>query len=253
MTPSSAHRALPRGRRDLLTRTALCGALMGVVALASPAAALPSLGGTPQVNAGGGAPSIVANPGEMDITLHGARTVIDWASYNVAGGETVKYTFDARNWIVLNRINSSDAPTVSGNIVGQVNGTFGGNIWFASKNGMIFGSGAQVDAGGILISAASPDLAGFLNPNNLTFTFPGTELINQPGVIMKTGTSINGHGGLVALIAPTVVTEAGTSVTGANGSSVLYGATNGFQLHLTQNVQGDLDLVDFLIPSSDTR
>ncbi|HXA40663.1 MAG TPA: filamentous hemagglutinin N-terminal domain-containing protein, partial [Phenylobacterium sp.] len=252
MTPSPARRTLRRGRRDLLTRTALCSALIGVVALATPAAALPSLGGNPQVNAGGGAPSIVANPGEMDITLHGARTVIDWASYNVAGGETVKYTFDARNWIVLNRVNSTDTPTVSGNIVGQVNGTFGGNIWFASKNGMIFGSGAQVDAGGILVSAASPDLAGFLDPNNLTFTFPGTELVDQPGVVMKAGSSINGHGGLVALIAPAVVTEAGTSVTGANGSSVLYGATNGFQLHLTQTVQGDLDLVDFLIPSSDS-
>jgi len=259
MTSSPAHRPLHRGRGELLARTALCGALMGLAALATPALAtppptptLPVLGGGPQVNAGGGLPNIVANPGELDITLHGARTVIDWASYNVAGGETVKYTFDSRNWIVLNRINSSDVPTVSGTIVGQVGGTFGGNIWFASKNGMIFGSGAQVDAGGILVSAASPDLAGFLDPSNLTFNFPGTELIDQPGIVMQTGTSINGHGGLVALIAPTVVTAAGTSVTGANGSSVLYGATNGYQLHLTQNVQGDLDLVDFLIPSSES-
>ncbi|HZZ30650.1 MAG TPA: filamentous hemagglutinin N-terminal domain-containing protein, partial [Phenylobacterium sp.] len=251
MLPSTAHQPQRRVRRDLLTRTALCSALIGIAALASPAAALPSLGGTPQVNTGGGAPTIVANPGEMDVTLHGARTVIDWASYNVAGGETVKYTFDARSWIVLNRINSSDVPMVSGNIVGMVNGSYGGNIWFASKNGMIFGSGAQVDAGGILVSAASPDLAGFLDPNNLNFNFPGTELIDQPGIVMQTGASINGHGGLIALIAPTVVTAAGTAVTGSNGSSVLYGATNGFQLHLTQNVQGDLDLVDFLIPTSD--
>lgn len=252
MTLSPAQRPPRKSRRDLLTRTALCGAVIGFAAFALPALALPSLGGAPQVNAGGGAPSIVAGPAEMDIGLHGARTVIDWASYNVAAGETVKYSFDSRNWIVLNRINSSDIPTVSGSIVGQVNGTFGGNIWFASKNGMIFGSGAQVDAGGILVSAAAPDLAGFLDPNNLTFNFPGTELIDQPGVVMQTGASINGHGGLVALIAPTVVTNAGASVTGANGSSVLYGATNGYQLHLTQNVQGDLDLVDFLIPSSDS-
>ena len=249
MTLSPAR--LPRGRRDLLGRTALCGALLGAVAVYSPAIALPALGGSPQVNTGGSLPTIVSNPGEMDVTLNGARTVIDWSSYNVAAGETVKYTFDARNWIVLNRINSSDPPTVSGNIVGQVNGQYGGNIWFASKNGMIFGAGAQVDAGGILVSAAAPDLAGFLDPNSLSFNFPGTELIDQPAVTMQTGSSINGHGGLVALIAPTVVTQAGTSVTGLNGSSVLYGATTGYQLHLTQTVQGDLDLVDFLIPSAD--
>ncbi|THD66088.1 hypothetical protein, partial [Phenylobacterium sp.] len=106
MTSSPAHRPLRRGRQDLLGRTALCGALMGLAALATPAAALPSLGGSPQVNAGGGLPNIATKPGEMDITLNGARTVIDWASYNVAGGETVQYTFGARNWIVLNRINS---------------------------------------------------------------------------------------------------------------------------------------------------
>ncbi|HEX3367348.1 filamentous hemagglutinin N-terminal domain-containing protein [Phenylobacterium sp.] len=251
MTSSAAHRPPRRGRRDLLAQTALCGALLGFAALTTPAVALPSLGGSPQVNAGGGQPNIVTGPSELDVTLHGPRTVIDWASYNVAGGETVKYTFDSRNWIVLNRINSTDTPTVSGNIVGQVGGSFGGNIWFASKNGMIFGSGAQVDAGGILVSAATPDLAGFLDPNNLTFNFPGTEVIAQPSVVMQTGSSINGHGGLVALIAPSVVTAANTAVTGANGSSVLYGATTGYQLHLTQTVQGDLDLVDFLVPSSD--
>ena len=251
MTPSAAYRPLRR-RSDLLTRTALCGALLGFAAIAAPAAALPSLGGSPQVNAGGGQPNIVTGPSELDVTLHGPRTVIDWASYNVAGGETVKYTFDSRNWIVLNRINSTDVPTVSGNIVGQVGGSFGGNIWFSSKNGMIFGSGAQVDAGGILVSAATPDLAGFLDPNNLAFNFPGTELIAQPSVVMQTGSSINGHGGLVALIAPSVVTGANTAVTGANGSSVLYGATTGYQLHLTQNVKGDLDLVDFLVPSGDS-
>jgi filamentous hemagglutinin family protein len=252
MTPPPARRPLGQGRRELLGRTALCGALMGLAALATPASALPSLGGSPQVSTGGGLPSIVAKPGELDITLNGARTVIDWASYNVAGGETVAYAFGARNWIVLNRINSSDTPTVSGTITGQVNGAFGGNIWFASKNGMIFGSGAQVDAGGILVSAASPDLAGFLDPNNLNFNFPGTELVDQPGIVMQTGSSINGHGGLVALVSPTVVTAAGTSVTGSNGSSVLFGATNGYQLHLTQTVQGDLDLVDFLIPDSNS-
>jgi filamentous hemagglutinin family protein len=235
-----------RGRGELFGRTALCGALLGL-AVAGPALALPVLGGAPQVNAGGAPPVIASLPGETDVALHAPRTVIDWTTYNVGAGEKVAYTFDTRNWIVLNRINDSKVPEVDGTITGTVNGAFGGNIWFAAKNGMIFGNGAKVDAGGILVSAAAPEITSFLDPANTTFSFPGSELLDVPAVGMTTGSSITGHGGLVALIAPEVVTQAGTSVTGQNGSSVLYGAAVGYTLRLAQNAPGDFDLVDFII------
>ena len=250
-TSNAGHRATQRRQRDLLGRTALCGVALGVAAiLASPALALPVPGGTPQVNVGGALPSIVSNNTETDVTLKGARTVIDWASYNIGVGQTVKYTFDARSWIVLNRIFSAAPPNVSGVVEGRVGSAYGGNIWFASRNGMIFGSGAKIDAGGILISTAAPDLAGFLDPSNLSFNFTGSGVVDTSAITMRAGSSINGHGGLVALIAPSIVTEAGSSVNGLNGSSVLYGATKGYQVHLTEGTPGDLDLVDFMIPDS---
>jgi filamentous hemagglutinin family protein len=247
MTASPARHTLRSIRRDLLGRTALCGALMGFVAIASPSAALPVWTGQSQVN-GGGMPTISSTAGTTNVGLNAPRTVIDWSTYNVAAGEAVNYNFSARNWIVLNRIQDKMAPTVAGTITGNVNGAFGGNIWFASHSGMIFGAGAQVDAGGILVSTAAPDIATFLDPKNLTFVFPGDEVINQPAIGMLPGSSINGHGGLVAIIAPTIITGSGTSVTGQNGSSVLYGAATGFRLTLIQNA-GDFDLVDFIIPS----
>jgi filamentous hemagglutinin family protein len=247
---TAGYRATQRRQRDLLSRTALCGVLIGAAAaLASPAWALPVPGGTPQVNVGGALPTIANNNTETDVTLKGARTVIDWASYNVGVGQTVKYTFDARSWIVLNRIQSAAAPTISGVVEGLVGGTYGGNIWFASRSGMIFGSGAKIDAGGLLISTAAPDLAGFLNTGNLTFNFPGSEVSDSLAtkIQMLSGASITGHGGLVALISPSIVTAAGTSVTGLNGSNVLYGVTKGYQLHLVQETAGDFDLVDFIV------
>ncbi|HEX3700090.1 MAG TPA: filamentous hemagglutinin N-terminal domain-containing protein [Phenylobacterium sp.] len=249
MTSSLARHAR-RLRRDLLCRSALCGVVIGFAAAAPPALALPVLAATPpQVNAGGGLPSIVNAANTTSVTLNGARTVIDWSTYNVAAGEAVNYSFGARNWIVLNRIQDSNPSTIAGTISGTVNGAFGGNIWFASHSGMIFGAGAQVDAGGLLISTAAPDLSTFLDPTNLTFNFPGTEVVEQPSIGMQTGASINGHGGLVAIVAPIVVTQAGTSVTGQNGSNVLYGGATGFTLRLAQNAPGDFDLVDFVIPA----
>jgi len=253
MTSSSARRLHPRAarpaRRDLLRRTALCGVLIGFAAAASPSLALPAWTGQSQVNPGGVLPTISSTPGTTKVVLNAPRTVIDWSTYNVADGEAVNYNFSARNWIVLNRIQDNMAPTIAGTITGTVNGAFGGNIWFASHSGMIFGAGAQVDAGGILISTAAPDLGSFLDPSNLAFTFPGSEVIDQPAIGMQPGSAINGHGGLVAIVAPVIITGAGTSVTGQNGSNVLYGAATGFRLTLAQNAPGDFDLVDFIIPN----
>ena len=249
MTSSPVRPGSRTARRDLLCRTALCGALMGFVAVASPSFAVPAWTGQSQVNPGGTLPTISTGPA-TSVVLNAPRTVIDWSTYAVAAGESVNYSFSARNWIVLNRIQDNMAPTIAGTITGKVNGAFGGNIWFASHSGMIFGAGATVDAGGILISTAAPDIGTFLDPNNLTFSFPGTEVVDQPAIGMETGSSITGHGGLVAIIAPVIVTGAGTSVTGQNGSNVLYGAAYGFTLHLAQNSPGDFDLVDFIIPSA---
>ena len=261
-TPSSARpRArAARPRRDLLRRTALCGVLTGLAAaLASPAAAIIPVGPAPlpvqaatppQVNTGGTLPTITGGTNELDIALHGARTVIDWSSYNVDAGNAVKYTFDARNWIVLNRIADGSPPTIAGVVEGRVNGAYGGNIWFASPAGMIFGAGAKIDAGGILISAAAPDLAGFLDPGNLAFSFPGDEVLSDVPVLLQAGSTITGHGGLVALISPSVISESGASVAGQGGSSVLYGATQGYQLRLQQGAPGDFDLVDFIVPGA---
>ena len=243
--PGSA-RQTARGRRQLFARTALCGALLGFV-LAPAAQALPSLNGTPQVNAGGSGPVFSGGAGETDVALHAPRTIIDWSSFNVASGEKVSFSFDSRSAIVLNRIGGSATPEIDGIVEGKVGGSYGGNIWFAAKNGLIFGNGAQVDAGGILVSTAAPDTSGFLNPGNTTFAFPGSEVVNVQVVGMATGSQITGHGGLVAMIAPQVVTQSGTSITGANGSTVLYGAATGFTLRLAQNAPGDFDLVDFVV------
>jgi filamentous hemagglutinin family protein len=247
-----------RPRRAWLSATAgyivLAGLAAGLPSTAlaitpiGPPPGLPVQTGTPQVNTGGTAPDIVIpNSNELDVTLHAPRTVIDWSAYDLFAGNTVKYAFDARNWIVLNRIQSPTTPVIAGVIEGRVNGAFGGNIWFSSSNGLIFGNGARVDAGGLLISAASPDLAGFLDPANLTFNFSGQEIDGVSAINLQAGSTINGHGGLVALISPTIIGEAGSSVTGAGGSNVLYGATRGYQLRLQQGAPGDFDLVDFIV------
>lgn len=271
MTRSHARAgAAPTQRRDLLARTALSGALAGLaLAIALPAHAQfsggPNGGGsggsapTPtlpvfnssQVNAGGGLPAInVAGNSAMTVDLNGPRTLIDWQSFNVAAGNSVTFSFGARNWIVLNRVGDAGPDTISGTVRGVVNGAFGGNVWFASRNGLIFGSGAAVDAGGLLVTTSSPSIPQFLDPTNFSIDFTGEEIGATDQIVIQAGAALSGHGGLVALIAPNVTSDPGSSVNGLSGSNVLYGVAEGYTIHLTQTAQGDLDLVDFIVPDA---
>jgi filamentous hemagglutinin family protein len=257
-----------RPRRDLLIRTALCGALGSLaLAAASPAFAqcrtcdfvpppppppppptLPVFSSS-QVNAGGSLPAVnVAGGSAMTVDLAAPRTLIDWSSFNVAGGNSVTFNFGARNWIVLNRINDAGVDTISGSVRGVVNGAYGGNIWFSSRNGLIFGPGASVDAGGLLVTVSAPNISQFLDPTNFAIDFSGEEIALNDQIQIGAGATLTGHGGLVALIAANITSDAGSGVIGQAGSNVLYGVAESYTVRLTQTAQGDLDLVDFIVP-----
>jgi filamentous hemagglutinin family protein len=248
-TPVRTPLVAGRGRRQFLARTALCGVLAGLGALAAaPASALP-LGPSSQA-AGGGLPGISQNGDAMAVQLNAPRTVIDWGSYNVAAGESVTYTFDDRGWIVLNRTSDLQPMTIDGVVQGRVGSGFGGNVWFVSKGGVIFGANARVDAGGLLATTGEPDLNAFLDTSAASFGFSGANLLPGLSITLTSGAQINGHGGLVALVAPSVVSEANTQVNSDGGGDVLFGAADSFRLRLAQAVAGDFDLVDFIVPSA---
>ena len=241
-----------RASGALLARTALCGALAGLAAaVAAPASAqslMPVWSG--QAQASGAGPSINIGPTTGTVTLNSARTVVDWTSFNLAAGNSVTFNFGARSWIVLNRINDNVPDTISGTVQGLVNGAYGGNVWFSSRNGLIFGSGAVVDAGGLLVTASSPNLTQFLDPTNLKFDFSGAALGASGVIQIQSGATLTGHGGLVALVAQNITSDQNSAVNGVNGSSVLYGVGETYTVRLVQTLQGDFDLVDFIVPDA---
>ncbi|WP_293898516.1 filamentous hemagglutinin N-terminal domain-containing protein [Phenylobacterium sp.] len=254
-------------RQRFLSRTALCGALYGLQALLPSAAQAQSrpptdpmppatstltlpMGGLAEVNAGGGLPVITAATGQLDVALHAPRTVLSWTTFNVGTEASVNFTFDARSWIVLNKIVGLAPSKIEGIVTGKVGGVFGGNIWFVSQNSIVFGRGAQVDAGGILAAIGTPYVAGFLNPANTLFSFSGSDALPGSRLYVLTGGQVNGHGGLVAFAGPGIVTRANATVTADGGGSVLYGSAKTFQIRLAPGAGGDFDLVDFIVPDA---
>jgi len=244
---TSTH-ASPDGRRGrLLARTALCGALCAL-AIATPGRAAP-VGGTPEVNAGGGLPVITTNGAATNVDLNAPRTVLSWTSFNVKTDETVTFNFDARNWIVLNRIVGLGESKIQGAIEGKVGADFGGNVWFASQNSIIFGAGSRVDVGGLLVAIGGIGMAGFLDPANNTFSFQGGDAVATAKLYLLEGARITAHGGSALFTGPSLVTRANALVTATDGD-VLFGSARTFQIRLAPGSGGDFDLVDFVVSSA---
>ena len=241
----SAHRAGIRQR--LLRRTALGGALL-IMAHAGAAGAMPKFSGVPAMVAH--APVITTpNANSTNVTLNQARTLIDWSSFNLAQGQQVDFLFKSNNWIVLNRVLS--VAHINGGVMGCVmtcgaGGAIGGNVWFYSPAGVIFGPHAQVNVGGLL-ATTSPLLseADFLNGANLDFKFGGGS--PDARVVVQSGAQLNALGSL-ALIAPSVFTEAGSNL--AAGGTALYGAAQNYVIHFDESAGHGLNLLDFEVPAS---
>lgn len=255
--PSSATILAAPARLRLLSRTALCGALYGLALLPAAHAGEPlpppvqnPVGGFAEVNAGGGLPVIVQDERSTTVDLNAPRTIISWSSYDVGPENRVTYEFESRDWIVLNRVSGLQLSKIEGTIEGKVGNAFGGNIWFVSNNGIVFGKTAKFDAGGLLVAIGTPNTSGFLDPGNFNFSFSGADAFPGARVWALSGAEITAHGGPVAFLGPSVVTRNGALITATGQGSVLYGAAETYQVRFAPGSGGDFDMVDFIVPSA---
>jgi filamentous hemagglutinin family protein len=226
----------------------LAGAAFAVLT-GAPGVALAQLtldGGGVQFSAGGSAPVITQAGRSVDITLGAPRTIIPWSSFKLGSDQAAVYRFADRGWIVLNKV--SGQAVIDGSIealVGAQRG--GGNVWFQAPGGVLFGPNARVNVGGLLATTGAVAQGGFLDPANLRFDFTGA---GTGRVEARGGAQVTASGGALALVAGAISTEAGSTVTGSNGSTVLLGAANEFTVRFVASGGGDLDLVDFVVPTA---
>ena len=203
-------------------RASLCGASLSALVLAiagsSPAAAQ-SFQGTGTVNSG--IASIVDGTGTTDVFIGSTEVVIDWTtndpggSGNVifqTGGTTANFTdsgINGTDYTVLNRIVPVDGtgnPTSStiqfdGTVNSTLAGGTGGNVWFYSPNGVIVGSTATFNVGGLVLTTNPIDTTGGLYGPTGQIRFAGAAGSLAP-VTIQSGAQIN------ALLNPQVPTNA---------------------------------------------
>ncbi len=154
--------------------------------------------------------------GNVTTVLAANRTIINYSSFNIAAGQTVRFIQPSANSAVLNRVLSMMPTTINGTL--QSNGI----VYVVNPAGIIFGQGAIINAGQFVAAAAHMSDSDFLNSRNV-FTTSGGRVENFGRIEGATG--VNLIGGQVANFG-TIVSPQG-SVVMAAGDRVLIGERAG--------------------------
>jgi len=197
------------GSSALLVSTALQSVALPLSfsANAQPAPNARPMGGA--VVAGSAAISRTASNTRIDQSSQ--RAAIDWRSFDVGSQQSVTFAQPSANAVALNRVTGPDPSQIAGRI--DANGQF----VLVNQSGVNFYQGAQVNAAGVMISAA-----GISNQNFMA----GRMVFDQPAhanaKISNAGTITVKEAGLAALVAPQVA-NSGT-INAQLGHVVLAGA-----------------------------
>jgi len=172
---------------------------------------------------------------QMVIDQTSNKLAIDWQSFDIGAGKRVTFNQPGRDSIALNRVVGSDGSK----IMGQLDAN--GRVFLINPNGVLFGSGASVNVGGLVASTLDISVEDF---DKGQYRFKGD---GSPAAVVNQG-SIRADGGAVALLGGTVSNQ---GVIVANRGSAILAAGNAMTLDFAGdgllNVQVDEAAVDALV------
>ena len=173
----------------------------------------------------------------MDIQQNSARVAVDWRTFNIGSQAQVNFQQPDANSVALNRVAAGNASVIEGRL------TANGQVFLVNPSGVLFGSGAQVDVGGLVATTMNISNKDFAD-GNYRFTRDGStgEVINQGQIRVA-------NGGYVALIAATVRNEGTIQANG--GGTVALAAGDGARLEFgdgrLMNIKVDPSTIKTLI------
>jgi filamentous hemagglutinin family protein len=136
-----------------------------------------------------GVASITSGTGSMTVNQTSQNAVLNWQSFNIGQGETVRFVQPNSSAVALNRVLGADPSSILGNLSAN------GQVFLVNPNGILFGKGASVNVGGLVAST--------LNISDSDFMVGRYKFAGTGGTILNQG-SINADGGYVALLGANV-------------------------------------------------
>ncbi|ART47097.1 filamentous hemagglutinin N-terminal domain-containing protein [Acidovorax carolinensis] len=138
-----------------------------------------------------GSATIGGTAGAMTITQTTPNVAINWLSFGVNAGESVRFVQPGSNSVALNRVVGADPSTILGSLSSN------GKVFLVNPNGILFGAGASVNVGGLVASTLAISDANFMAAK-YRFSGAGT------GAVVNQGAISAADGGYVALLGANV-------------------------------------------------
>ncbi len=159
------------------------------------AAVMLSLGIAHAAPAGGvvaaGTAHIATAPAVTTITQSSQAAVINWQSFGIAAGESVRFAQPNSSAVTLNRVTGSDPSAIYGNLSSN------GKVFLVNPGGILFGNSASVNVGGLVAST--------LNITDANFMAGRLQFSGSSGAAVTNNAVIKADGGYVALLGANVV------------------------------------------------
>ncbi|MBN6149140.1 filamentous hemagglutinin N-terminal domain-containing protein [Xanthomonas sp. AmX2] len=241
--PAIAHAST--AARAARTRTPrhspLALALAATLAIMAPGAAPAQVANT-QLPTGGsvvGGAGMINPPNNLDNTLtidqSSSRMALTWSAFDIGSAATVTFNQPSSSAAVLNLVQGGEPTQIFGNLNAN------GQVFLINREGVIFGSTAQINVGGLVASTLGISASDFMSGND-TLDAGGTMV-----ALMSNSGTINAAAGAVDLIGGKVV-NSGT-ITASAGNINLVGAdkvtltfeSGGFGVVVDKALQMQLD------------
>ena len=142
-----------------------------------------------------GAAAISTNGSTMTVNQTTNKAAINWQSFGIGSGETVRFIQPSASSVVLNRVVGGNASAIFGTLSAN------GKVFLVNPSGILFAPGSQVNVGGLVASTLNLSDSDFLK-GNYTFAKNGAA-----GSLVNQGTIRTADGGYVAFLGPQVRNE----------------------------------------------
>jgi filamentous hemagglutinin family protein len=155
----------------------------------------------------------------MLVLQQSGSAVVNYNSFNIGGGETVRFIQPSSSAAILNRVTGGGRSVIAGNLLAN------GQVYLINQNGILFSGSARVNVGGLVASGLNMTDSDFF-ARNLRFSGGGGSVINEgsisAGRVTMVGKDVENYGSI-----------RGGRVTLAAGNSVVIDRVLGGDIRIT--------------------
>jgi filamentous hemagglutinin len=151
---------------------------------------------------------------KLTVNQTSSNVTLNWQSFNISANGTVQFVQPSASAVALNQINDVNPSQIFGSLNAN------GRVFLINQNGIVFGSGAQVNVGGLLAStlniASAAASGGLIAPgSNGNPAFQAFSTGTTGGITVSQGATLQtASGGQILIFAPTITNEGSISTPG---------------------------------------